>query len=157
MIIQLFRFGTWQACRDACSLNPSCFSFDYHENVSVLTEADWGGWCYERVVSDFPFFAAKGRVAGRKLGVPTPPPSPPVVPTPQPSPGCNSDDDCSRNGVCSTAVRPGVCECDPEWYGAQCELLFVLPTPRDNGPWAICSSLCSLPCVISMLCVLAML
>ena len=37
---------------------------------------------------------------------------------------CQTDDDCSLNGVCSNA---GVCACTVGWTGHRCETLDVLP------------------------------
>lgn len=38
---------------------------------------------------------------------------------------CQTDDDCSLNGVCSG----GSCKCDPAWGGQSCELLQLVPPP----------------------------
>eukprot|EP00754_Rhynchopus_humris_P024432 Rhum_TRINITY_DN14892_c0_g1::Rhum_TRINITY_DN14892_c0_g1_i2::g.124955::m.124955 len=42
---------------------------------------------------------------------------------------CTTDDDCSLNGVCSA----GVCACDAAWSGADCGVLRLLPTKKNNG------------------------
>jgi hypothetical protein len=132
---------SWQDCRDACSTDIKCRSFDFHEPQND----SWGGWCYSRVVTDFPVFQKPGRVAGYKgtppaptPAVPTPvPPAPtPAIPTPSPpapTPAgvCEKDDDCSLNGICNSTSSK--CMCDPQWFGDQCEYLNVLPTSPDNG------------------------
>lgn len=43
---------------------------------------------------------------------------------------CTRDEDCSLNGVCSSS---GACKCDPQWGGADCGELSLLPAPRDGG------------------------
>ena len=57
-----------------------------------------------------------------------------VGPVGSASPGlCTSDDDCSLNGVCSTA---GSCHCVPEWRGPDCGTLNLLPArsaPETSG------------------------
>jgi hypothetical protein len=71
---------------------------------------------------------------------PPPPPSPPPPPAPPPlAPvgSCESDLDCSLNGVC--APQSGVCTCDPPWKnGASgkeaCNVLDVLMHPNDYTP-----------------------
>ena len=41
--------------------------------------------------------------------------------------GCRSAVDCSLNGRCAPG---GVCECLPQWHGAECGQLNLLPLPR---------------------------
>jgi hypothetical protein len=66
---------------------------------------------------------------------------------------CNSDSDCSLNGVCTTTVSAGgrrwsqSCVCDEPWTGASCGELSVLPAPPggaygygDGRPFAAASS-----------------
>jgi hypothetical protein len=43
---------------------------------------------------------------------------------------CARDEDCSLNGVCSAS---GACKCDPQWSGADCGELRLLPAPRGGG------------------------
>lgn len=45
--------------------------------------------------------------------------------------GCRGDSDCSLNGQCIKDT--GFCECRPAWKGERCEILNILPTPRDSG------------------------
>jgi len=42
---------------------------------------------------------------------------------------CNTDEDCSLNGVC----RQSQCTCDKSWIGDDCGILNLLPAPLDNG------------------------
>lgn len=44
---------------------------------------------------------------------------------------CARDEDCSLNGVCGAGN--GVCKCDPQWGGADCGELRLLPAPRGGG------------------------
>ena len=43
--------------------------------------------------------------------------------------GCESDEDCSLNGICSSEV----CECDPGWWGDDCGRLDLVPATRWTG------------------------
>ena len=43
---------------------------------------------------------------------------------------CARDEDCSLNGVCGAS---GACKCDPQWGGADCGELRLLPAPRGGG------------------------
>lgn len=43
---------------------------------------------------------------------------------------CVTDEDCSLNGVCRAN---GTCACDPQWGGADCGALRLLPAPKDGG------------------------
>lgn len=43
---------------------------------------------------------------------------------------CVRDEDCSLNGVCGPG---GACKCDPQWGGADCGELRLLPAPRGGG------------------------
>ncbi len=42
---------------------------------------------------------------------------------------CNTDDECSYNGVCSN----NACVCDAGWLGDDCGILDLRPGPRSNG------------------------
>jgi len=44
--------------------------------------------------------------------------------------GCESDIDCSLNGVCDTFS--GACACDPAWKGSTCSRLNLLPMDKKN-------------------------
>lgn len=44
--------------------------------------------------------------------------------------GCETDDDCSLNGVCN---EESVCECDPGWRSEDCGVLDLLPATRGTG------------------------
>ena len=49
---------------------------------------------------------------------------------------CVVDEDCSLNGVCTTATATtnGACTCDPGWRGAHCQYLNLAPiTAGDNA------------------------
>ncbi|WPG97485.1 Hypothetical protein R9X50_00026200 [Acrodontium crateriforme] len=48
-----------------------------------------------------------------------------------PSYQCQTDDDCSLNGRCSSKIK--VCHCDPGWRGADCGELNVRPANRESG------------------------
>ena len=132
---------SWQDCRDACSTDNTCLSFDFHTNERLFdfdepkTTVSWNGWCYSRIVPDFPVFKESGRVAGYKGTPPAPTPDvpTPVPPTPGPTPAglCEKDDDCSLNGLCNTTSSK--CICDPQWFGEQCQYLNILPTSPNNG------------------------
>ena len=43
---------------------------------------------------------------------------------------CARDEDCSLNGVCTAS---GACDCDPQWRGADCGELNLLPAPPGGG------------------------
>ena len=43
---------------------------------------------------------------------------------------CVTDEDCNLNGVCGAN---GTCACDPQWDGADCGALRLLPAPKDGG------------------------
>lgn len=43
--------------------------------------------------------------------------------------GCERDDDCELNGVCTG----GKCVCDAQWFGPSCGQLHLLPTTRNSG------------------------
>lgn len=43
--------------------------------------------------------------------------------------GCNTDEDCNLNGVCSS----GTCICVPEWTGTDCGVLNLEPARYDAG------------------------
>eukprot|EP01084_Bolivina_argentea_P237885 399686_1 len=45
--------------------------------------------------------------------------------------GCNSDLDCSLNGICNKTSL--LCICDDQWYGKYCDLLNIIPTIKNNG------------------------
>ncbi|RYP93202.1 hypothetical protein DL770_000677 [Monosporascus sp. CRB-9-2] len=45
--------------------------------------------------------------------------------------GCQTDDDCSLNGICSTYTN--TCKCDPGWAGDDCGKLDLLPVTRYTG------------------------
>ena len=71
---------------------------------------------------------------------PAPPPAPrPPAPSPPPPP-CQTDEDCSLNGVCSG----GKCKCDPGWTtlanadGPWCGFLDFLPSPT-----SVCGPACA--------------
>ena len=44
---------------------------------------------------------------------------------------CETDADCSYNGVCTTPT--GACSCLPQWQGPHCASLRLLPSPRSAG------------------------
>eukprot|EP01050_Picozoa_sp_SAG11_P015187 SAG11_NODE_1944_length_4019_cov_2.495792_2_plen_164_part_00 len=44
---------------------------------------------------------------------------------------CSHDGDCSYNGVCDKAARS--CACDPQWEGAHCARLRLLPASKRAG------------------------
>ena len=47
---------------------------------------------------------------------------------------CESDSDCSLNGVCDVTTRNGICQCDAPWYGQTCGLLRTLPVNATEQP-----------------------
>ena len=48
----------------------------------------------------------------------------PTLPNP-----CEIDLDCELNGICAN----GHCKCDAAWSGRHCEVLNLLPAPKQNG------------------------
>ena len=44
---------------------------------------------------------------------------------------CTHDGDCSYNGVCDTEARS--CSCNPQWEGAYCARLRLLPASKRTG------------------------
>jgi hypothetical protein len=55
------------------------------------------------------------------------------------SPTCQTDSDCSLNGICTPKARAGplaatsACVCDVGWKGSDCSALSFLPAKRDSG------------------------
>lgn len=53
--------------------------------------------------------------------------------------GCQTDEDCSLNGVCDTSAGSDrnssspSCICDPGWRGSDCNVLDIRPAKRDAG------------------------
>ena len=47
------------------------------------------------------------------------------------APPCSRDEDCSLNGICDSST--GACECDPQWRGADCGILALLPADPEGG------------------------
>jgi hypothetical protein len=47
--------------------------------------------------------------------------------------GCNTDEDCSLNGVCKGKGRCSKCVCDPGWFGDDCGRLDLAPATRGTG------------------------
>ena len=46
-------------------------------------------------------------------------------------PPCSRDEDCSLNGQCDGST--GTCKCDPQWQGADCGVLALLPADPEGG------------------------
>ena len=99
------------ACQAACvGHRKRCWSYTYH---SSSLSTDFAGQCFG-ITS--PRWSPTPDVAGitsAKLLWP-----------------CRVDDDCSLNGVCSSA---GTCACDAQWTGARCETLALTPATRGAG------------------------
>ena len=47
----------------------------------------------------------------------------------RPAPKCNTDEDCSLNGICQLSTA--TCLCDAAWGGDVCSTLNLLPVPAD--------------------------
>jgi hypothetical protein len=105
--------GTYKAqhknCQKACIQAPRCHSYIHFKKRAPPSLA---GHCYAVTTPGFNPTYDETAITG-------------VVDRP-----CQSDDDCSLNGICS---KGGSCLCRAAWSGHRCEMLVTLPAKRSSG------------------------
>jgi len=111
----LGNFSSASACLDACAAwdaqpGAKCRALDWYSPQAGEPRSQG---CYARIDGVFENTSQPG-VTSAVLDWP-----------------CARDEDCSLNGVCDAAG--GACACDPQWGGADCGELRLLPAPRGGG------------------------
>lgn len=112
----LGNFSSASDCLDACAKweaqpGAKCRALDWY--APTVGDPHSQG-CYARIDGVTSEFTSQPGVTSAMLDYP-----------------CVRDEDCSLNGLCG--MSSGACKCDPQWGGADCGELRLLPAPRGAG------------------------